>query len=60
MKKITVLGIEQFTCISNFFTSCEAVKNANKTQRGAVIGALLVELIGGVLGNNLEKVEKVL
>ncbi|CAM3983458.1 MULTISPECIES: OmpA family protein [Flavobacterium] len=35
--------------------SCKAVKNSNKTQRGAAIGAVGGALIGGILGNNLGK-----
>lgn len=34
---------------------CSTVKNANKTQKGAVIGAAGGAVIGGVLGNNLGK-----
>nr|WP_241240889.1 OmpA family protein [Maribacter sp. MJ134] len=33
--------------------SCSTVKNANKTQKGAVIGAAGGAVIGGVLGNNI-------
>ena len=36
-------------------TSCESVKNTNKTQRGAAIGTAAGVLIGGILGNNLGK-----
>lgn len=35
--------------------SCEAVKNTNNTQRGAVIGAAAGAVLGGVLGNNVGK-----
>lgn len=35
--------------------SCNAVKNANNTQKGAVIGAAGGAVIGGVLGNNIGK-----
>lgn len=35
------------------FTSCEAVKNTNHTQRGAATGAASGAVIGGVLGNNV-------
>lgn len=34
-------------------SSCKTVKNSNKTQRGAVIGAAGGAVIGGVLGNNV-------
>ncbi|MDC6388403.1 OmpA family protein [Maribacter sp. PR1] len=33
--------------------SCSTVKNANKTQKGAVIGATGGAVIGGVIGNNV-------
>ena len=33
--------------------SCSTVKNANKTQKGAVIGAAGGAIIGGVIGNNV-------
>ena len=36
-------------------SSCEAVKNTNRTQRGAAIGAVSGAVIGGVLGNNIGK-----
>ena len=41
--------------LSTIFTSCEAVKNTNNTQRGAAIGAVGGAVIGGILGNNLGK-----
>jgi len=34
-------------------TSCDAVQNANNTQKGAVIGTTTGAVLGGVLGNNL-------
>lgn len=37
------------------FSSCEAVKNTNNTQRGVAVGAASGAVIGGVLGNNLGK-----
>lgn len=36
-------------------SSCNAVKNTNKTQRGAAIGTAAGAVLGGVLGNNLGK-----
>jgi outer membrane protein OmpA-like peptidoglycan-associated protein len=36
-------------------TSCTAVKNTNKTQRGGAIGAAGGAVIGGVIGNNVGK-----
>ena len=40
---------------SLLFTSCEAIKNSNNTQRGAAIGAASGAVIGGILGNNIGK-----
>ena len=55
MKKsiIYILSISFF--IGTFLSSCESVKNTNKTQRGAAIGAVGGAILGGVLGNNLGK-----
>ena len=36
-------------------SSCEAVKNSNNTQRGAVIGTAAGAVIGGIIGNNVKK-----
>ncbi|MFM2212969.1 MAG: hypothetical protein RL427_232, partial [Bacteroidota bacterium] len=55
MKKISVLVVGSLFLLSTVFTSCEAVKNTNKTQRGAAIGAVGGALIGGILGNNIGK-----
>lgn len=41
--------------LGNIFTSCEAVKNTNNTQRGVAIGAVGGAVLGGVLGNNIGK-----
>lgn len=40
---------------SMLFTSCEAVQNANNTQKGAAIGTAAGAVLGGVLGNNIGK-----
>lgn len=53
MKKISIVAIALIMTMSTVFTSCDAVKNTNKTQRGAGIGAVGGALIGGILGNNL-------
>ena len=37
------------------FTSCEATKNMNNTQKGAGIGAASGAIIGGIIGNNVGK-----
>jgi outer membrane protein OmpA-like peptidoglycan-associated protein len=55
MKKISIVAIATILVIGSMFTSCEAVKNTNKTQRGAAIGAAGGAVLGGILGNNLGK-----
>ncbi len=39
----------------SLLVSCNAIKNANNTQKGAVIGASGGAVIGGVIGNNVGK-----
>ncbi|MBQ4819458.1 OmpA family protein [Aquimarina sp. MMG016] len=36
-------------------TGCDAVQNANNTQKGAVIGTAAGAVLGGVIGNNVGK-----
>ena len=55
MKKTSTILVASLMLLSTIFTSCEAVKNTNKTQRGAAIGAVGGAIIGGVLGNHLGK-----
>ena len=55
MKKITVLSLSTLFVLTSFFASCDSVKNANNTQKGAGIGAVAGGVIGGILGNNLGK-----
>ncbi|GGC79262.1 membrane protein [Flavobacterium lutivivi] len=55
MKNFKVLFLAGLMLFSTIFTSCEAVKNTNNTQRGAAIGAVGGAVIGGILGNNLGK-----
>ena len=55
MKKISIVTLALFMAMGTFFTSCEAIKNTNKTQRGAAIGAASGAIIGGILGNNVGK-----
>ncbi len=40
---------------SLLLTSCEAVQNSNKEQRGVAIGAAAGAVLGGILGNNIGK-----
>lgn len=39
----------------SLMVSCNAVKNANNTQKGATIGAAGGAVIGGIIGNNVGK-----
>lgn len=55
MKKTSTILVASLMLLSTIFTSCEAVKNTNNTQRGAAIGAVGGAIIGGVLGNNIGK-----
>ena len=55
MKKISIVAMATIMVIGSMFTSCEAVKNTNNTQKGAGIGAVAGAVLGGVLGNNLGK-----
>lgn len=55
MRKIIVLSISSLLVLSSLFVSCDSVKNANNTQKGAGIGVAAGALIGGILGNNLGK-----
>ncbi|NRT11024.1 OmpA family protein [Flavobacterium sp. 14A] len=55
MKKISILSLSLVMAMGSMFTSCEAVKNTNNTQKGAGIGAVAGAVLGGVLGNNLGK-----
>lgn len=55
MKNIAIVVLAFIVSMSTLFTSCESLKNTNKTQRGAAIGAAGGAIIGGILGNNLGK-----
>ena len=55
MKKISIVAIATIMVMGSMFTSCEAIKNTNQTQRGAGIGAVGGAVLGGILGNNLGK-----
>ncbi|MEZ4794249.1 MAG: OmpA family protein [Flavobacteriaceae bacterium] len=50
------LGIVALACVLTIaFTNCEATKNANNTQKGAVIGAAGGAILGAIIGNNAGK-----
>jgi outer membrane protein OmpA-like peptidoglycan-associated protein len=55
MKNIKVYILSLAMLAGLGITSCESVKNTNKTQRGVAIGAASGAVIGGVLGNNIGK-----
>ena len=55
MKKVVVYLVALIFTSSTILTGCQAVKNTNKTQRGAAIGAVGGGILGAVLGNNLGK-----
>ncbi len=54
MKKI-LFKSTTFVLALSLIVSCNAVKNANNTQKGAAIGAAGGAVIGGVIGNNVGK-----
>jgi outer membrane protein OmpA-like peptidoglycan-associated protein len=53
IKQIMTLGLSLLLIVG--FSSCEATKNANNKQKGAVIGAAGGAILGAVLGNNVGK-----
>ena len=50
MKKISILGLSSLFLLATLFTSCESLKNANNTQKGAGIGVGAGAIIGGLIG----------
>ncbi len=59
MKRFNIKNVVILLTFTLVF-GCSAVKNANKTQKGAVIGAAGGAVIGGVIGNNVGKGNTVL
>ena len=55
MKKISIFSLSFLVFIGSLSTSCESVKNTNKTQRGAGIGVVAGGILGAVIGNNVGK-----
>jgi len=53
-KKLIRISLTLILSGSIVFTGCKAVKNSNKTQRGAAIGAAAGAILGGVIGNNIK------
>ena len=52
MRKISIVVVSNLFLLATVFTSCNSVKNANNTQKGAGIGAGAGALIGAIIGNN--------
>ncbi len=52
MKNILLKSTTAFLALT-LIISCDAVKNANNTQKGAAIGAGGGAVIGGIIGNNV-------
>jgi len=55
MKKSFVYTVCVAFLLGSVLSSCESIKNANNTQKGAAIGAVGGAVIGGILGNNIGK-----
>jgi outer membrane protein OmpA-like peptidoglycan-associated protein len=53
MKKIFNKSIVLVLSLSLVLTGCDAIQNANNTQKGGAIGAGGGAVIGGVIGNNV-------
>ena len=53
MKKTIIYSLAILFLTSTIITSCSSIKNANNTQKGAVIGTAAGAILGAVLGNNL-------
>jgi outer membrane protein OmpA-like peptidoglycan-associated protein len=54
MKKLAIYSLSSVLLLGTI-QSCQSIKNANNTQKGAVIGAVGGAVLGGVLGNNIGK-----
>ena len=53
--RFSTVTLAALMLIGTTFTSCDAVKNSNNTQKVAGIGAVAGAVLGGVLGNNVGK-----
>ncbi|MGS2725567.1 OmpA family protein [Psychroserpens sp. BH13MA-6] len=53
LNKIAVISLTLLLTFS--LTNCNAVKNANNKQKGAVIGATSGAILGAIIGNNVGK-----
>lgn len=52
MRKSIIYSIS-ILLVASILSSCEATKNANNTQKGAVIGTTTGAIIGAIIGNNV-------
>ena len=55
MKKVSFYSLAVLFLFNSVFTSCNSIKNANNTQKGAGIGVAAGALVGGLLGNYVGK-----
>lgn len=55
MKKINTKIVALMLAGTFVLSSCDPIRNANNTQKGAGIGAVAGGVIGGILGNNIGK-----
>ncbi len=55
MDKFLIYCLAAVCGISSVLTSCNTVKNANNTQKGAGIGVAAGALLGGIIGNHIGK-----
>ena len=55
MKKITIYSIALLFIAGSLLTGCQAIKNANNTQKGTGIGVAAGAILGGIIGNNVGK-----
>lgn len=55
MRKLIVYSLSLLFVASSVLTSCNSIKNANNTQKGAGIGVAAGALLGGILGNYVGK-----
>jgi outer membrane protein OmpA-like peptidoglycan-associated protein len=51
MKKLAILSLACICLTATLFTSCNTVKNANNTQKGAGIGVAAGAIVGGLIGH---------
>jgi len=53
LKRLSIMSLSLFLLVG--MGSCEATKNANNKQKGAVIGAAGGAVLGAIIGNNVGK-----